>query len=64
MELLYGNFTIAVTMLLTKGMAVFRAQKYNGLGAFHESDLQEFYELTPAADFIGTDALSEFIKCM
>ncbi|KAF9234829.1 Alpha/Beta hydrolase protein [Melanogaster broomeanus] len=28
--------------------------------AFHESDLQEFYELTPNPDFIGTDALLNF----
>ncbi|KAL4079093.1 sterol esterase [Scleroderma citrinum] len=39
---------------------LFRAQKYNGLGTFHESDLQEFYELTPTPDFIGTDALVNF----
>ncbi|KAI6117842.1 sterol esterase [Pisolithus croceorrhizus] len=39
---------------------LFRAQKYNGLGSFHESDLQEFYELTPDPDFIGTDALVNF----
>jgi len=43
-------------------MEVFRAQKYNGLGSFHESDLQEFYVLTPTPDFVGTDALGEFIK--
>ncbi|KAH7911393.1 sterol esterase [Hygrophoropsis aurantiaca] len=39
---------------------LYRAEKYNGLGTFHETDLQEFYELTPDAEFVGTDALVNF----
>ncbi|KAH7883016.1 Alpha/Beta hydrolase protein [Phlebopus sp. FC_14] len=31
-----------------------------GLGSFHESDLQEFYDLTGASDWVGADALVNF----
>ncbi|KAF9238913.1 Alpha/Beta hydrolase protein [Melanogaster broomeanus] len=31
-----------------------------GIGSFHESDLQEFYDLTGATDWVGTDALVNF----
>ncbi|KAH7915897.1 Alpha/Beta hydrolase protein [Hygrophoropsis aurantiaca] len=31
-----------------------------GIGSFHESDLQEYYNLTGTPDFVGTDALINF----
>ncbi|KAN0094638.1 Alpha/Beta hydrolase fold [Tylopilus felleus] len=31
-----------------------------GIGSFHESDLQEYYDLTGSTDWVGTDALVNF----
>ncbi|KAF8128655.1 Alpha/Beta hydrolase protein [Boletus edulis] len=31
-----------------------------GVGSFHESDLQEFYDLTGSSDWVGADALVNF----
>ncbi|KIK97314.1 hypothetical protein PAXRUDRAFT_766008 [Paxillus rubicundulus Ve08.2h10] len=31
-----------------------------GIGSFHESDLQEFYDITGTTDWVGTDALLNF----
>ncbi|EIW80165.1 sterol esterase [Coniophora puteana RWD-64-598 SS2] len=39
---------------------LYRANKYSALGTFHESDLQEFYELTESPSFVGTDMLVNF----
>ncbi|KIJ11923.1 hypothetical protein PAXINDRAFT_118603 [Paxillus involutus ATCC 200175] len=55
------RFSLAMTSATQKVWSyLYRAQKYSGLGAFHESDLQEFYELTPDCDFVGTDILVNF----
>lgn len=55
------RYSLAITSATQKVWSyLFRAQKYIGLGSFHESDLQEFYVLTPTPDFVGTDALVNF----
>lgn len=38
--------------------AVWKRDKFvPGIGSFHESDLQEFYDLTGSSDWVGADAL-------
>ena len=44
--------------LLSDSPTVWKRNKYvPGIGSFHESDLQEFYDLTGSPDWVGTDAL-------
>ena len=45
--------------MLTLSELVFKRNKYvPGLGSFHGSDLQEFYDFTGATDWVGADAVS------
>lgn len=43
-------------------MSVFKRGKATlDLGAFHSSDIPEFYGSDPTSDFIGTDALGKLL---
>ena len=45
--------------VLTFSELVWKRDKYTpGLGSFHISDLQEFYNFTGTSDWVGADAVS------
>ncbi|KIJ66167.1 hypothetical protein HYDPIDRAFT_87569 [Hydnomerulius pinastri MD-312] len=55
------RFSLAMTSATQKVWSyLYREEKYSGLGTFHETDLQEFYELTSNPGFVGADALVNF----
>ena len=62
----FRNFSLSTLLFVTSKnhlLLVYKRGKATpDLGAFHTSDLPEFYGSGAAPDFIGTDALGMFLK--
>ena len=56
-----------IGQVLTFSELVWKRNKYvPGLGSFHGSDLQEFYDFTGLTDWVGADAVSTclYVSCV